>query len=197
MNIRCEIQSANPTDPTVFNLAQIAALPVDSTALVTATKADQVLSQVLKALRKGWPAAVPDELLPYWRKRDELAVEGDTVFWGIRVIIPRELQPKILSELHHGHPGVVRMKALARSHVWWPNMDQDVEQTARECAACQEGLLHHRLRCTPGSGPQCLWIVSTLISQAQFKERCYSWPTMLTPSSQRYWLCRVPPQVEP
>ena len=31
------------------------------------------------------------------------------------------------------------MKALARSHVWWLNMDQDVEQTARECAACQEG----------------------------------------------------------
>ena len=55
----------NPTDPTVFNLAQIAALPVDSTALVTATEADQVLSQVLKALSKGWPAAVPDELLPY------------------------------------------------------------------------------------------------------------------------------------
>ena len=54
----------NPTDPTVFNLAQIAALPVDSTALITATEADQVLSQVLKALRKGWPAAVPDELLP-------------------------------------------------------------------------------------------------------------------------------------
>ena len=35
----------NPTDPTVFNFAQIAALPVDSTALVTAMKADQVLSQ--------------------------------------------------------------------------------------------------------------------------------------------------------
>ena len=85
--------------PTVFNLAQIAALPVNSMALVTATKADQVLSQVLKTLHKGWPAAVPDELLTYWRKSDELAVEGDTVFWGIRVIIPRELQPKVLSEL--------------------------------------------------------------------------------------------------
>ena len=35
------------------------------------------------------------------------------------------------------------------------------------------------------------------IQQARFKERCYSWPTMLTPSGQRYWLCRVPPQVEP
>ena len=182
----------NPTDPTVFNLAQIAALPVDSTALITATEADQVLSQVLKALRKGWPAAVPDELLPYWRKRDELAVEGDTVFWGIRVIIPRELQPKILSELHHGHPGVVRMKALVMcgGQTWirtWNKQQESVQHVKKG------GLLHH----TPGSGPQRLWIVSTLISQAQFKERCYSWPTMLTPSGQRYWLCRVPPQVEP
>ena len=90
------------------------------------------------------------------------------------------------------------MKALARSHVWWPNIDQDVEQTARECAACQEG------RPAPPQAPLHPWEWPTTLMDrihvdfvGPVKERCYSWPTMLTPSGQRYWLCRVPPKVEP
>ena len=41
----------NPPDPTVFNFAQIEALPVNSTAVMEATRRDPVLSQVLTALR--------------------------------------------------------------------------------------------------------------------------------------------------
>ena len=29
------------------------------------------------------------------------------------------------------------MKALARSYVWWPNLDRDVEYLARSCEQCQ------------------------------------------------------------
>ena len=29
------------------------------------------------------------------------------------------------------------MKALARSHVWWPNVDQQIEERVKSCAACQ------------------------------------------------------------
>ena len=64
---------------------------------------------------------------------------GDAIFWGIRVIIPPALRPQVLNELHRGHPGAGRMKAFARSLVWWPQIDRDVEQTVKDCAACQEG----------------------------------------------------------
>ena len=129
----------NPSDPSIFNLAQVEALPIDVSALSAATKADPVLSVVLKFLRTGWPSAVPNEILPYWHKREDLSVEGDCLLRGTRVIIPTSLRPQILQELHQGHPGIVRMKSLARSHVWWPHLDQDVEQTAKACVACQEG----------------------------------------------------------
>ena len=36
------------------------------------------------------------------------------------------------------HPGIVRMKELARSFVWWPNCDKDIEITVRNCSKCQQ-----------------------------------------------------------
>ena len=40
-------------------------------------------------------------------------------------------------ELHKGYPGVVRMKTLARSHIWWPKIDSAIEGRAKRCTACQ------------------------------------------------------------
>jgi len=64
-------------------------------------------------------------------------VEGDCILWGCRVVVPARLQKRVLDELHQGHPGVVKMKMLARGHVWWPGLDKALEQQARECGACQ------------------------------------------------------------
>ena len=104
---------------------------------MAATHSDPVLSRVIKFTRSGWPDTVPDDLKPYWRKKDEIAAEGDCLFWGTCVIVPEKLRGRVLEELHRGHPGIVRMKSLARSHVWWPNLDSQVETQAKSCTACQ------------------------------------------------------------
>jgi len=59
------------------------------------------------------------------------------LLWGIRAIVPKKLQEDVLKELHHDHQGMARMKASARSYVWWPGLDKSLEQTARECRACK------------------------------------------------------------
>ena len=51
-------------------------------------------------------------------------------------MIPEKLRQAVLEELHDVHPGVTRMKALARSYVWWPKMDQEIEQLSKECETC-------------------------------------------------------------
>ena len=68
------------------------------------------------------------------------------------------LQELMLKELHSEHPGISRMKAMARSHVWWPKLDQDIEDLVKSCSACQsvrqappEALLH------PWSWPTRSW----------------------------------------
>ena len=44
----------------------------------------------------------------------------------------------MLHELHTGHPGIVRMKSLARLHVWWPNLDKDIATIVQRCNDCQK-----------------------------------------------------------
>ena len=73
-----------------------------------------MLSKVHRYIKYVWPQVVPEELIPYSRKQEELTAEGHCLLWGIRVIIPSKLRHRVLQELHNGHPGVVRMKQTAR-----------------------------------------------------------------------------------
>ncbi|XP_062556754.1 uncharacterized protein K02A2.6-like [Armigeres subalbatus] len=53
-----------------------------------------------------------------------------------RVVIPDVLRTPVLKQLHAGHPGMERMKAIARSYVFWPNIDADIEDYVRRCSRC-------------------------------------------------------------
>ena len=70
---------------------------------------------------------------------------------GVRVIIPAASQDAVLTELHEGHPGMVKMKWLARMYVWWPGINDDIERTVRQCTECQ---LHQP---TPAVAPLHPW----------------------------------------
>ena len=78
-----------------------------------------------------------EALKPLFNRHLELSIEDGCIIWGIRVVIPKSLQTVMLKELHEDHPGVKRMKALARGHFWWPKLDQDIEQLATSCHSCQ------------------------------------------------------------
>ena len=132
-----DLPVGNAPDPAIFNMSQLESLPIQAQEVAAATAADPVLHKVLMALRTGWPGVVPTPLLPFWRRKEDLSVEGNSILWGCRVIVPEKLRKKVLSELHQGHPGVVRMKTLARSHVWWPGLDTAIEEQAKSCASCQ------------------------------------------------------------
>ena len=128
----------SPEDPTIFNMRQISSLPVQASDIARATRSDPVLSKVVMFLKQGWPVEVSDELKPFSCRRHELTMEGDVLLWGMRVVIPFRLREQVLQELHHGHQGIVRMKALARSYVWWPQIDREMEERVKGCSACQE-----------------------------------------------------------
>ncbi|PFX15928.1 Uncharacterized protein K02A2.6 [Stylophora pistillata] len=121
------------------NRVQMQRAPITVSQIREATRGDPVLSRVMHCILHGWSAekCISDEFKIYYNKQDEFTVEDGCILRGTRAVIPAKYQAAVLSELHLNHPGMVRMKSLARLHVWWPSLDHDAEQTVRDCHACQ------------------------------------------------------------
>ncbi|XP_015279864.1 PREDICTED: uncharacterized protein K02A2.6-like, partial [Gekko japonicus] len=83
--------------------------------------------------------------------KEELSVHKGCLLWGDRVVVPTALQQKVLHALHEAHPGIVRMKGLARSYVWWPGIDAEVEAWVKRCPTCQA------VRPSPPGAPSQSW----------------------------------------
>ena len=128
---------------------------VSSETIAKATAADPSLSRILQYTMTGWPHVVDPSLVTYKNKRDELTLEQGCLLWGVRVVVPAALQGKVLQELHETHPGMTRMKSIARSYVWWLNIDSDIEKTVRACPVCQA------TRANPPEAPVHPWCFPT------------------------------------
>ena len=77
--------------------------------------------------------------------------------WGIRVVVPQKLRQRVLEELHTSHMGMNKMKVVARSFVWWPLIDKEIEQlaTCKSCDACLS------VRHSPPHSPLHPWSLPT------------------------------------
>ncbi|KAA3675726.1 uncharacterized protein DEA37_0006214 [Paragonimus westermani] len=112
-------------------------LPVTFLQIKEAMKFDRALQRVLTYLRVGWPNnSVGADIMPFYRRRDALTILDGCVMLRDRVVIPAPLRSALLRQLHVGHPGMTRMKAISRSYMFWPGIDQDIESTVRSCESC-------------------------------------------------------------
>ena len=129
---------------TVVNMIQDEQLkhsPVVAADVQKATKDDRILTQVTNYMLNGWPRVkkhLSKELQPYFDHKHELTLHNGCILRGLRVVIPQSLRKDVLAEIHVSHSGVVRMKSIARLHVWWPNLDREIENRAKQCITCQE-----------------------------------------------------------
>ncbi|XP_058449309.1 uncharacterized protein K02A2.6-like [Malaya genurostris] len=118
----------------------IASTPVTAVMIATATLRDKVLKQVKKFLETEWPESLgvisdPD-VKTFFNRKDGLGLAQGCILFGERVVVPKIYQKRILQRLHYGHPGIVRMKSLARSFVYWPCIDRHIEEAVKQCTDC-------------------------------------------------------------
>ena len=126
--------------------------PLHAADVAKRTARDPVLSRVLDWVGRGWPKVQNgQDFKPFVSRKDELSTHKGCLLWGSRVVIPKPLRRQVLVALHEAHPGIVRMKALARSYVWWPGLDAEIEAWVKRCRACQES------RPDPPQGPVQSW----------------------------------------
>ena len=133
----CPTKIPSPQD-TVMLLEFMDASPTTASEILQWTRQDPTLSRVVYHVLHGWPHTVHPDLNPYWARKSELSVEDGVLLWGCRVVVPPQGRQQVLEMLHQSHPGMVRMKNFARSYVWWPNMDQDIEIVVHQCQLCQD-----------------------------------------------------------
>nr|XP_012218140.1 PREDICTED: uncharacterized protein K02A2.6-like [Linepithema humile] len=112
--------------------------PLTAKNIEQATSKDQVLARVRRAVLHGTIEELPNEpdYIPWKHRNGSLSVLRGCLLWGSRVIVPKVLRAAVLGLLHKVHQGINRTKAIARSYVWWPALDKDIEEMIGNCAAC-------------------------------------------------------------
>lgn len=132
----------------VFLISHVEELPVLAKDIADQTRCD-LLSKILDLTLTGWPKFVPNPNLKPFNKRKISFPQTKDVF------TPPKYRRRLLSDLHEGHPGVTRIKALARSFLWWPGLDNNIHVYVGQCAHYETTLNKPpSALSTHGHGPQ-------------------------------------------
>ena len=108
-----------------------------------AAHADPDYLALTDVVLEGFPVQrtdLPPALRAYWNVRNALTVDSGLVLCGSRLVIPRAVRRDTLDQLHASHQGMERTKRRARQAVFWPNINQDINNLVSSCDACRRYL---------------------------------------------------------
>ena len=119
-------------------VSELSKVPLNFQTLAENQKQDHMLSKVYECVLNGWGKEFDQELKPYFLKRNSLHTENGVLYYRERMVVVNIKKKEVLNLLHSDiHTGIVRMKTLARSVVWWIGIDNDIEDLVAQCSVCQ------------------------------------------------------------
>lgn len=128
----------------LFQQYQINTLMINRERIAKETANDPEYLRIIQTNQKG------QSLKTFGYNGNEITIEDNCLIKGTRVMIPQSLRHNILEDLHLGHLGILKMKLLARSYVYWKNIDKHIEDLVHKCRECRlkqnepnKGPLHH------------------------------------------------------
>nr|XP_047122941.1 uncharacterized protein K02A2.6-like [Hydra vulgaris] len=103
------------------------------------TKVDSVLSQITKYISYGWPRnrqILCGEEKKYWTIRNNLHIAEGIILKENKIVIPTDMRPLILTQLHLSHLGTEKTKAKARNVDYWPGLISNIDKLILNCHKC-------------------------------------------------------------
>ena len=122
----------------VLLLQQLNDSPVTKHMIAVEIERCPELKRLKMYIQNGFPRSVKQNMHPFSQVKNELSVVEDIILRGSRVFIPMKFRNYIMEELHSSHQGIIATKSLARSYVWWPGIDSDLESRVKGCTVCQQ-----------------------------------------------------------
>ena len=123
------------------------------------TLKDPTLALISKYVKEGWPDKQKANplVLPYWSFKDDITECENLLFKDNCLIVPLNLRKYILNLLHKSHQGIATTKQKARSIVFWPHINKEIEDFIQNCEPClrfkpqnkQETLIFHEIPNNP------------------------------------------------
>ena len=100
---------------------------------------DDKLAILKHIIQQGWPKTIEEvltEVQKYWTFHKELTIEDGLVLKGTKIIIPNQKREEILKLIHEGHLGLNKCKMRAKETVYWPDINEQLEQLILNCPLC-------------------------------------------------------------
>ena len=107
---------------------------------------DPEYQQLRGIILNGFPdhrQQLPESCRRFWNVREHLSIDDGLIVHGCRLLIPTSMRQQVLSDLHDSHQGSVHTKQRARLTVYWPGMDNDIDNVIVSCQLCQDHLPSH------------------------------------------------------
>ena len=102
---------------------------------------DPEYQQLQKVILEGFPAhrnQLHEPCQRYWNVREHLSIDDNLIVHGCRLLIPKAMRQQVLTDLHRSHQGSVRTKQRTRLTVYWPGIDNDIDNVILSCKKCQD-----------------------------------------------------------
>jgi len=141
-----EVSEDQTPEPSISEIRICQTATVDSlrlTELLHHANSDEDYAQLKDIILKGFPShkgELPQSCRPYWQVRHNLTIDEDLIIYGCRLLIPYKLRREVLKQLHESHQGTQRTKQRARLTVYWPGIDNDIDNLISQCHQCQSHL---------------------------------------------------------
>ena len=100
---------------------------------------DPEYQQLQTVILNGFPShrqQLPEACRRFWNVREHLSVDDGLIVHGCRLLIPTTMRLQVLSDLHDSHQGSVHTKQRARLRVYWPGIDNDIDNIILSCHLC-------------------------------------------------------------